>query len=106
MPNIYISSFLIALSFFVLNTDPVRANDTTPLELIHAQGCKGCHFLNNSGGVIGPKLNDIGKRLSRKQILQKLIKNKTVEPSSTMPDFRHMTEQDLLRIADYLYLQQ
>ena len=105
MFKLYKSTLLLVLSFLLLSSAPGLAIDTTPLDLIHAQGCKGCHVLNNSGGILGPDLNDIGNRFNRKQILQKLIRHKTTEPSSTMPDFRHMTEQELLLMADYLSLQ-
>ena len=43
--------------------------------------CQRCHKLNGEGGDVGPDLTNLGKRLSREQILEAILyPNKTIAP--------------------------
>ena len=90
------------IACFILSASPSSAENPTAIDLIHAQGCKGCHSINNNGGILGPPLDEIGLKLTHKQIRQKLINPKTGNPSSVMPDSRHLSEQEVDLMTDYL----
>lgn len=42
---------------------PSQAEEITIRDLIHAQGCKGCHIIEGTGGTFGPSLDKVGQRL-------------------------------------------
>ena len=90
------------IACFILSASPSSAEKPTAIDLIHAQGCKGCHSINGNGGILGPALDGIGLRLTHKQIRQKLISPKIGGHSSEMPDSRHLTEQEVDLMTDYL----
>lgn len=58
-------------SLLALKGDPVRGKDvffkTTGLQ------CATCHKVRGEGGQIGPDLSDVGKRLSKRQVLDSLF---------------------------------
>jgi putative heme-binding domain-containing protein len=37
-------------------------------------GCSGCHTVNHQGGILGPDLNDVGRRRSLKFLEESLVK--------------------------------
>ncbi len=96
------ASYLLALFIFSTFSIPGLAEEITIRDLIHAQGCKGCHIIEGTGGTLGPSLDKVGQRLSIEQIRQKLIDPKTGNSSSLMPDSRHLTEQEMDRLTDFL----
>lgn len=93
---------LLAFIYFIMSTSTSYAEDTTALDLIHIQGCKGCHRMNAQGGTSGPALDGIGKRLTYEQIKQKILNPKKNKSTSTMPDYRHLTPIELDQLIDYL----
>ena len=78
------------------------ADEIIARNLIISQGCKGCHTLEGSGGNLGPELDKVGSRLTRVQIREKLLEPKTTNPDSLMPDFKHLTEEQLNALLDFL----
>jgi uncharacterized repeat protein (TIGR03806 family) len=62
-----------------LAADPVRGKqvffETT------AVSCKNCHRIGNDGKAVGPELTDIGKKLTREQILESILEpSKLIDP--------------------------
>jgi len=96
------TSYLLTLFIFLAFSIPSQAEEITIRDLIHAQGCKGCHIIEGTGGTFGPSLDKVGQRLPLEQIRQKLIDPKTGNSSSLMPDSRHLTEQELDRLTLFL----
>jgi putative heme-binding domain-containing protein len=49
-------------------------------EKVFQRSCRACHRVGNDGAVYGPDLSDVGKRLSREEILQSILfPNRKVE---------------------------
>ena len=95
--KIILLTALLCLSFSLSSSQAIELEN---LDLIHAQGCKGCHKINESGGTFGPSLDGVGDRLRRKQIRQKIFYPKRRNPSSKMPDSRHLTLQEKSTLTD------
>ncbi|BCR06119.1 c-type cytochrome [Desulfuromonas versatilis] len=77
-------------------------NEARARELINALGCKGCHQFNGEGGNLGPALDQVGARLTSGQLRAKLVDPKASVPTSIMPSFSHMAEEDLKVLTEYL----
>ena len=78
------------------------AAEMKAMDLIHIQGCKGCHSLDGRGGTLGPVLDGVGSRLTWEQLKQKLVNPKNNKPTSVMPDYRHLSTSELQQLTDYL----
>ena len=92
--------YLLTLLIFSAFTIPSQAEEITIRDLIHTQGCKGCHIIEGTGGTFGPSLDNVGQSLLREQLRRKLIDPKKGNSSSLMPDSRHLTEQELALLTD------
>ena len=77
-------------------------DDTVAMSLLHVQGCKSCHTLDDKGGTLGPVLNGVGNRMTHEQLKQKLLNPKKTTPTTLMPDYRHLTPTELELLTDYL----
>jgi mono/diheme cytochrome c family protein len=93
---------MFLLISFSAATSLCHAETISSLDLIHAQGCKGCHAINAVGGISGPSLDGVGNRLSREQIRRKLLDSKNNRHPSIMPSSSHMTEHEIDLLTDYL----
>lgn len=102
MHNRKYSFFLLLLSGFITWTSLSHATEMEAMNLIHIQGCKGCHGLDGKGGTLGPVLDGVGSRLTEEQLKQKLINPKKSKPTSVMPDYRHLSTSELQLLTDYL----
>ena len=95
-------AFLFLFFSFTSVSNLCHAEEITSLDLIHAQGCKGCHTINDVGGIFGPSLDGVGHRLSREQIRQKLIRSDSNQHPSLMPSSTHLTEDEINLLTDYI----
>ena len=64
-------------------------------------GCRGCHKLNGSGGVIGPELDKVGEHRSPEWLKQHFLMPASVTPGSAMPP-QKFAEQDLEAITLFM----
>ncbi|MCP3176785.1 cytochrome c [Desulfuromonas sp. KJ2020] len=78
------------------------ADEGTARRLINAQGCKGCHSLEGSGGNRGPALDGVGRRLTADQIERQLLNPKARNPDSIMPRMTHLSAENLKALVDFL----
>lgn len=77
----------------------------SPEEVIAKYGCAACHSILETQSVIGPSLNDIGKRMKIDQIRASIIEPKAVIASGfppIMPDFPTMTIIELELVVQFL----
>jgi ubiquinol-cytochrome c reductase cytochrome b subunit len=71
--------------------------------LFQSQGCTGCHRVNGVGGSVGPDLSDIAQRGHSQQWLIVQVTNpKRHDPTSIMPSFSRLSQQQLNQLVDYL----
>jgi putative heme-binding domain-containing protein len=64
--------------------------------------CDLCHRIGGQGGVIGPDLSRIGTKRDT-QWLSKLIKNpKSINPTTQMPAYPQLSEDELQALASFL----
>lgn len=77
-------------------------------EIYISSGCMACHQIGNMGGWMGPKLDGIGGKLKREELMTQITrpsaraadtldgKKKSAMPVSSLP------EKDVRKIVDYL----
>lgn len=64
--------------------------------------CVTCHTVGNKGGYIGPELEQITTKVSRKWAYNWLIKTHYFDPKSKMPQF-DFTEEQAVDVVDHLW---
>jgi len=78
-------------------------------KLFNNKGCVACHSINNVGGWLGPKLDGVGGRLDRDQIVQNISNPAQVSKQEAgdidvlpqMPKLK-LTENEVKQLTDYL----
>ena len=71
--------------------------------LFDSQGCTGCHTINGTGGNIGPNLSDEGsKGHSLEWLMTQIEYPKKHDPSSIMPSFSSLKENEIKGLATYM----
>jgi cytochrome c553 len=73
----------------------------TAPELIDSLGCKGCHFIANSGATLAPSLSNSETSLSEKTIITRL-KQGAEKDNQFMPAYHWLTDEQNQAIAQYL----
>lgn len=71
-------------------------------QLFKSENCIACHAIGGKGGGVGPNLSEVGRRRSREYIVKQIKDPKSHNPNSAMPSFKHLSEQDIEALADYL----
>jgi len=72
-------------------------------KLVHTLGCLGCHSINGTGGTIAPDLShEVAKVHSKVWIITQIHDPKKHDPTSIMPAFTNVNDQQVSDIADYL----
>lgn len=94
----------------VLTSDEVpNLKDLTPKEegvtkgreLFSKKGCNTCHTVGDSGGVVGPNLNQAGKRLEPGYIMFHIKDPQRANPGAVEPNFG-LTDDEALSITQFL----
>jgi len=81
------------------------APPSSPAEVIAKYGCAACHSIQDTQSVVGPNLNDVGKRLEIDQIRTSIIDPKAVIANGfppIMPNFPAMTLNELEMVTQFL----
>ena len=69
--------------------------------LFQKKGCMNCHVVAGAGGLRGPDLNDIGRRLSREQLTWRILHG-----AHNMPAYGEiLSPEELNRLLDFLETQ-
>ncbi len=71
-------------------------------KLFETQGCSACHVVKGAGGLAGPDLTRIGSRRNAQWIKRFIQNPSAVNPGSSMPPFKNLSEQELSALASYL----
>lgn len=71
-------------------------------KLINSQGCKACHSMEGDGGVIAGSFEEMREKLSRIDIRLKLFNQAGTHGNSTIPDFSHLSKEQLDALVDFI----
>ena len=92
------------------NAEPVPQYSTVPepkpsvrrgIELYNTMGCLYCHKINGNGGIRGPELTDVQKRLTKNEMVIRIVNGAT-----NMPAYGGtLTKDELSDIVDFLLQQ-
>ena len=77
-------------------------DDGPARKLINSQGCKACHTLEGDGGALAASFEDIRAKLSRAEIRLQLVNQEQKHGNSKIPDFSHLSEQELDALVNFL----
>jgi mono/diheme cytochrome c family protein len=80
------------------NTSAVEtSSDLTTADMLYKKNCLSCHAADLSGKV-GPSLKDIGSKLSKEEIIERITLGR-----SGMPSFKNrLSEQDIEALGSWL----
>jgi len=71
-------------------------------QLFKSENCIACHAIGGKGGGVGPNLSTVGRRRSRDYIVKQIKDPKSHNANSVMPSYKHLPEQKIQALADYL----
>ena len=93
------------VSLLALALLPARSygqDDCPARKLINSQGCKACHILEGDGGTLAASFEAIRAKLSRAEIRQQLTNQEQKHGNSKIPDFNHLSEEELDALVNLL----
>jgi mono/diheme cytochrome c family protein len=73
-------------------------------QIFEDSGCRGCHKLGGTGGIVGPELDKVGAKRSPEWLKKHFLSPATVSPSSGMPP-QKFSEPDLEAITLFMLSQ-
>ena len=99
--------FLIigVVSLLGMTLSPVSSygqDDGQARKLVNSQGCKACHTIEGDGATLAGSFEDIRAKLSRAEIRQQLVNQEQKHGSSKIPDFSHLSEEELDALVNFL----
>lgn len=97
--------YFFSLLFVFLVHVPGAADEMTARNLLISQGCKACHKFEGAGGIEGPSLDRIGQRLDSVAIERKLLRPQATNRDSVMPNYRHLTDDQIEALVNFLEAQ-
>jgi nitric oxide reductase subunit C len=71
-------------------------------DLVQRLGCLACHSLQGRGGKEGAALDQIGARLSPKDLQASLSQPRSRHPQAKMPSYAHLRPREMQSLVDYL----
>ena len=90
---------LLPVAVPVASTDNVVARREQPK--VFNQLCIACHSLGGQGGVVGPALDDVGRRRDYNNLVVWLTDPQKVKPGTLMPKLP-LSEPDIAELASFL----
>lgn len=63
--------------------------------------CSACHAVHGKGGVVGPALDDVHKRINRDNLISWISDPQKVKPGTTMPKLP-LSQEQVEQAADYI----
>lgn len=90
------------LSLTLLPVSSYAQDDGPARKLINSQGCKACHALEGDGGTLAGRFEDIRAKLSRAEVRLQLVNQEQKHGNSTIPDFSHLSEQEVDALVNFI----
>ena len=97
-----IIGFVSLLALALLPAGSYGQDDGPARKLFNPQGCKACHTLEGDGGTLAGSFKDIRAKLSRAEIRQQLVNQEQKHGNSKIPDFGHLSEEELDALINFL----
>ncbi len=79
-----------------------EADDGPARKLINSQGCKACHTLEGDGGNVADSFAEIRANFSRAEIRLKLVNTSGKHGKSMIPDFSHLSQEELETLVSFI----
>ena len=98
----------LAAFLLKLNSNNATALDNAPefasegALVYHSNHCNGCHVVNGVGMKVGPPLNGLSKRQSRRWVEDHFADPQKLVPDSIMPAYK-LSRNDLENLTSYLF---
>lgn len=70
--------------------------------LFQVRGCLTCHTIDGKGGKRGPDLFNVSDSYDIETLRQMIKDPKSLNPASKMPPQKHLTEEELEKISEFL----
>ena len=87
-----------------LTKPPASAAPSASVEVgrtfYYSQGCDACHTIRGQGGEVGPPFNDVGKRRSRDQLVQRMQDRRAGAVMPPLPT--DTSDQQINDLVDFL----
>lgn len=81
----------------------VGGQELTPGQRIYqAEGCTNCHIINGIGGTTGPDLTHVASMRDGKWLREHFEDPSKVVPNSAMPNFKHLGDQGINNLTEYM----
>jgi mono/diheme cytochrome c family protein len=97
-----IASVIFLLPWSVLPASSAEQNDGAARKLINSQGCKACHALENDGGTAAESFEAIRAKRSRAEIRLTLVNPEGKHGKSKIPDFGHLSEEEIGALVNFI----
>ena len=97
-----IVSVISLLSWSVLPASSEEQNDGPARKLINSQGCKACHALESDGGIAAESFEGIRAKHSRAEIRLALVNPEGKHGKSKIPDFSHLSEEEMGVLVNFI----
>lgn len=75
---------------------------STGQKIYQAQDCSNCHIIDGIGGTTGPDLSRVGSRRDRKWLHEHFEEPSKLVPNSAMPVYKHLGDQALEDLTEYM----
>lgn len=103
MQNRFLFTGVVSLLCLMLLPGGSYGQDDGPArKLINSQGCKACHTLEGDGGTLAGSFEAIRTKLSRAEVRQQLVNQEQKHGNSKIPDFSHLSEEELEALVNFL----
>ncbi len=70
--------------------------------VFQTRGCINCHSLHGKGGVFGPALDTVGRKMNKERIEHYIQDPKSINPRALMPPQKDLSDKELEAVAGFL----
>ena len=100
--NGLIIGVVLLTAMTVLPASSEVIDDGPARKLFNSQGCKACHALEGDGGNVADSFEKIRANFSRAEIRLKLVNASGKHGKSTIPDFSHLSQEELETLVNFI----